>query len=154
MNRYASLLAAACLLLSPFAHAGGTWIDPVSGQTYAASAAAPAHDKARSAPKVALARVRMLTEQPELERRVSIAALSEFIRRVEAQAESAFSHNGTRGAVLVDFTCKPGRAAVEIGSQGGVHSAALEDLHYRLQSMTPLAVRGEVAFQTEFHLHP
>lgn len=150
----ASLLAAACLLLPVLALAGGTYIDPASGRTYATSVQ-PSTAGARSrAPKVTLARVRMLTEPPELEQRVAIDVLSAYVKRVEAQAEAAFAANGGRGAVLVDFTCRPGGAAVEIGSQGGVRAAALEDLQYRLQAMAPPAVRGEVAFQAEFHLHP
>lgn len=154
------LLAPPLLLLAaPVpAQEGQTYHNPVDQKAYTAPGGwrsySPDTPAQPSTQKVDLENVRLLQDQNEMAARTSVPDLAAFIQRAQAAAAAVFARYDKAAALLVQFTCTPGKHVVQIASQGKPPQELMEAYYDKLAALEPLKVSGEVKFQFLLNVRP
>lgn len=149
-------MSAALLTAGAAAQPQSRYDNPVDRKSYVTSGEFKTYGSAvprdTRGQRVTTAGVRLLTGEPELKTRISVQALADFIKTVEAKASSELVRNKSAMAALVQFNCRPGKCEVKLVSQGQAEDSTLQSFHDALIKLPPLKTSGEVIFQVEFRV--
>jgi hypothetical protein len=130
--------------------------NPVDQQSYVTAGQwkthLPATPRETRGQRVTTAGVLLLTGEPDVAARVTVADLGAYIKSVEALAYAELGQNKSAMKALVQLNCHPGKCAVAISTQGTADDARLQALHAALARTPPLKTTGEVVFQVAFNV--